>query len=79
MQVHAEEPGADLKLAKLEVRCRHGQLEKALQSRLPVTQQMMKGFATLASQGGLRSTPGDELKARYQQMQTEVGHRSFTA
>ena len=58
--------------AKLEVRCRHGQLEKALQSRLPVTQQMVEGFATLASKGGLRSTASEELNTRCQQMHAEV-------
>lgn len=58
--------------ARLEVRCQHGQLEKALQSRLPVTQRLLKGFASLASKGGLRSTSSEELNSRCHQLQAEV-------
>lgn len=64
---------ADVSTAKLEVRCQHGQLETAIKSRLPVTQAMVKGFATLAGKGSIRSTATDELQSRCQQLQAEVG------
>lgn len=58
--------------ARLEVRCRHGQLEKAILSRLPVTERIVKGFSEIALKGGLRPAATDELQHQCQQMQVEV-------
>lgn len=58
--------------ARLEVRCRHGQLEKAIQARLPATERILSSFGDLASKGGLRPNSSEELQNRCQQLEIEV-------
>ena len=58
-------------LAKLQPGLATQELEAALHSRLPPTQQLISRFAKLASQGAVRPTAATELHVRCQKLQAE--------